>query len=466
MAKRILVIDDEPNIRSILSELFVSLGYMVSTVADGISGLDMAVKNSFNLIILDMSLPTLNGLDVLRDMKLVKPDVPVIMVTGYASIRSAINAIKLGAYSYITKPLDLNEVQSVCENALNQSQIIDENRYLRTQLKAMYGFDNVIGTNPSAQQAYLLATQVADTNASVLILGETGTGKEYLARAIHYQSLRAKKPFVKVSCVALPETLLESELFGHEKGSFTNAIAKRIGRFELADGGTLLLDEVGDMSQATQLKLLRVLQEKEFERVGGNETLRVDVRIIAATNRNLAQDIEKKIFRSDLYYRLNVITINLPPLRERLEDVPELAEHFLRKHVCSTGKGITGISRAALDSLRSYTWPGNIRELENCIERAVILCQGSTIMPQHLRLFEESGPILAKLPDSKHLLKPLRQVEGEYISAVLNQCGCNQTKTASILGIDRKTLFNKIKEYQLGTEIANTLIDHEKSTGQ
>ena len=399
-SRRVLIIDDEEGIRSVLADLFQELGYDATPAEDGKSGLKAALAGTYDLVMLDLSLPGLDGLDVLRSLKEDRPEVPVIMITAYASMQSAVEALKLGAYDYITKPFGLSEVQMIAERAVERRRLIDENKYLKEQLRLQYGFDNVIGRNPQVQQAYVLAAQVADSSASVLILGETGTGKEYVARSIHYQSPRSEDPFVKVSCAALPETLLESELFGHEKGAFTNAIARRIGRFEMADGGTLFLDEVGDMMPAIQLKLLRVLQEKQFERVGGSETIAVDVRIIAATNRNLKKAIAEKQFREDLYYRLNVITINLPPLKERKEDIPELAGHFVEKYCRETGKYIEGLIPEAMCVLESYFWPGNIRELENCIERAVILCHGRRILPQHLLFSEDVGPLAAPTASS------------------------------------------------------------------
>lgn len=461
--KRILVVDDEEAIRSVLADLFEGLGYQVCQQDNGKAGLQSALSEELDLVILDLSLPGCDGLELLRSLKESKPDLPVLIITGYASMDSALEAMKLGAYDYITKPFDLDEVQIIAERAAERSRLIDENKYLRSELIAQFGFDNVIGLSPEAQQAYVLAAKVADSSASVLILGETGTGKEYLARSIHYQSPRAKGPFVKVSCAALPESLLESELFGHEKGAFTGAIARRLGRFELADGGTLFLDEIGDTTPATQVKLLRVLQEKQFERVGGSETLSVDVRVIAATNRNLKEAIAEKAFREDLYYRLNVVTINLPPLRDRTVDIPELVRHFINKCNRDTGKKIEGISPEGMDMLQQYFWPGNIRELENCIERAVILCQGRMILPQHLLLSDgllNTPKPTATAPATE--LKTLQEVEKEHVARILKHCGNNQTRAASILGIDRKTLRNKIREFGLGTEIAATDPDHEK----
>ncbi len=448
--KRILIIDDEPGITTLLAELFGGLGYDTQVEGDGHSGLQASLAGDNDLVILDLSLPGVDGLELLRTLKEAKPDVPVIIITGYASMKTAIEAMRLGAYDYITKPFDLDDVQLVAERAIERHRLIDQNEYLRTELRTTYGFDNVIGLSQEAQKAYVMAAKVADSSASVLILGETGTGKEYLARAIHYQSARANGPFVKVSCAALPESLLESELFGHEKGSFTGAIARRIGRFEMADGGTLFLDEIGDTSQSVQVKLLRVLQEKQFERVGGSQTISTDVRIIAATNRNLKEAIELKEFRQDLFYRLNVFTISLPPLRDRSEDVPQLVEHFIRKYGVETGKGIVGIAPEGMLMLQHYPWPGNIRELENCIERAVILCNGRTILPQHLLFSEEMtevAPTQAVEPAPTNDMRTLAEVERQHILRVLENCENNQTRAAAALGIDRKTLRNKLKEF-------------------
>ncbi|MEN6521581.1 MAG: sigma-54 dependent transcriptional regulator [Armatimonadota bacterium] len=455
--KRILIVDDEEGIRSVLTDLFEGLGCRVSVEEKGTEGLKLALSEKLDLVILDLSLPGCDGLELLRTLKEAKPDLPVIMITGYASMKSALQAMRLGAYDYITKPFDLDDVQMAAERAIERYHLIDENRYLRNELKEKYGFDNVIGLSPEAQQAYVLAAKVADSSASVLILGETGTGKEYLARSVHYQSPRANGPFVKVSCAALPESLLESELFGHEKGAFTGAVARRLGRFELAHGGTLFLDEIGDTTPATQVKLLRVLQEKQFERVGGSETLAVNVRIIAATNRNLKEAIAEKTFREDLFYRLNVVSITLPPLRERQEDIPELVKHFVHKYNLDTGKKIDNISPEGLSMLQRYPWPGNIRELENCIERAVIFCQGSNILPQHLLIGDgSSAEALPAKPDalSGDELRTLQEVEKEHVTKVLRYCNYNQTRAAQTLGIDRKTLRNKVREFGLGPEIA------------
>lgn len=457
-SKSILIIDDESGMRDLVSRLFSDAGYAATTAADGAAGLKASKEGDFDLVILDMSLPKMSGLEVLSGIKENKPDLPVVMVTAYGSTQTAVEALKLGAYDYIAKPFDLDELQVVAERAIAQRRIIDENKFLRNELKKKYGFDNIVGTNPDIQRAYVMAAQVARTNATVLILGETGTGKEYLARTVHYQSDRANGPFIKVNCAALPESLLESELFGHEKGSFTHAIARHIGRFEMANKGTIFLDEIGEISPVVQTKLLRVLQEKQFERVGGSETLSVDVRVIAATNRDLVQAIKDKEFREDLYYRLNVITIKLPPIRERKEDIEVFANHFLKIYADETGKKTKKFSDEALSELRSHDWPGNIRELENAVERAVILCNGDTIKPEHLMLnaVHNIKPLETDASHNENAEEnnfstdlPLKEIEKIHIERVLKAKNWNQSAAAQVLDIDRKTLRNKIKEYNL-----------------
>ncbi len=435
-----------------MSTVFTEAGYETATAPDGASGLAAAKEGDFDLLLLDMSLPKMSGLEVLGRVKEVKPDLPVIMVTAYGSTQTAIEALRLGAYDYITKPFELDELQMVAERALEQRRVIDENRYLRNELKKKYGFDNIIGTNPNVQRAYVMAAQVAPTNATVLITGETGTGKEYLARTIHYQSGRASGPFVKVNCAALSESLLESELFGHEKGSFTHAISRHIGRFEVANKGTIFLDEIGEVSLAVQTKLLRVLQEKQFERVGGSETLSVDVRVIAATNKDLLQAIDEKEFREDLYYRLNVITLKLPPVRERGEDIEIFARHFLKIFADDTAKNVSDFTPEAIEELSNHNWPGNVRELENAVERAVILCNGTSIRPEHLMLNtngKSAGSSSKSLLDAIPANASLRDLEKIHIERVLKAKKWNQSAAAQVLGIDRKTLRSKIREFHL-----------------
>ena len=442
-SKRILIIDDEEAIRSSLSAALTGNGHTVGAYADGVSALAAARDDNYDLLVVDLSLPGGSGLDILREAKAKTPDVPVIVVIGFTSPQSAVEAMKLGAYDCLTKPFDLDELEMIIARALERRRLIDENRYLREEIRDRYGFGNLIGESPVVQQAYVTAAQVAQTNATVLVLGETGTGKEFLARFIHFHSRRAERAFVKVNCTALTETLLESELFGHEKGAFTDAIARRPGRFEIADGGTIFLDEIGDISPAMQTKLLRVLQEKQFERVGGAETTKADVRVIAATNRDVAQAVRNKDFREDLYYRLNVITITLPPLRDRPEDIPLFAAHFLRKCSNECGKAVQEIAPDAMSSLLAYEWPGNIRELENCLERAVILTNSDTITARNLRL-ESPTPWL---PPQETVLRSMDEVEEEHIRRVLVASQWNQSAAAKTLGIDRKTLRSKIRQY-------------------
>jgi len=449
--KSVLIVEDEPGMRRILSDLAGGLGCQVTAVEDGEAAVAQ-VDAGHDVMLLDLSLPKLGGIEVLRRFRASSPETRVIVLTAYASMETAVEAMRLGAYDYLTKPFDITRVEETIVGALRGAGLLAENQYLREELKRRYNFENIIGANVNVQRAYLMAAKVARTDASVLILGETGTGKEYLAKTIHYQSPRYEGPFVAVHCGALPETLLESELFGHEKGAFTNAFTRHIGRFERACRGTMFLDEVGDISLATQVKLLRVLQEREFERLGGTETIRADVRVIAATHRDLQKAIREGAFREDLYYRLNVVTIWLPPLRDRPEDIPLFANHFLQRFNQVQGTKVSSISPEAMEVLLRYPWPGNLRELQNCIERAVILADGDVITPDLLNLGEPARPAEDA---SRWPLMPLRDVEKEHIAFVLRETGFNQSKAARILGIDRKTLRAKIKEFSLGPGIAN-----------
>lgn len=429
---KILVVEDEAAVRSVLVDLLGGLGYDVVEASDGAKGWEKAQAERPDLVITDVSMPKMKGTDLLAKVKQASPETPVIVITGYASLKLAVDAVRMGAYSFIQKPFDIDEIQRVVADALERTRLLDDNRYLRQQLKARYGFDSRIGSSKGIQEAYLMAAKAAPSSAGVLILGETGTGKEYLARTIHYSGPRADGPFIKVSCAALPETLLESELFGHEKGSFTNALARRIGRFEMANGGTLFLDEIGDISLPTQIKLLRVLQEKEFERLGGAETIKVDVRILAATNKDLGRAVEDGSFRSDLLYRLNVLTIQLPPLRERDDDLLEYARFFLHRANADAGKAITDFSPEAIEAMRAYPWPGNIRELQNAVERAVILTLGETIQPNDLLLPDD--PI--GLPASHaRRFRTLREVEREHVASILKETGGDEEQAARILDV-------------------------------
>jgi len=372
--KSILIVDDEPNIRRVLEAVFTKDGYQVRTADNGRKALDIiSTDPSLNVAICDLIMPDMNGVEVLKAAREISPGLSVVMITAHGTIKTAVDAMKLGAFDYITKPFDMDEIKLVVKNALERSRLMGENVELKQELKGRYKFDNIIGQSGKMQDIYKIIERVAGSNATVLIRGESGTGKELIARAIHYNSPRAQKPFIAVSCAALPETLLESELFGHEKGSFTGATGQKIGRFELANLGTLFLDEIPEVSPAVQVKLLRALQEREFERVGGTKTVKVDVRLIAATNRDLEQLVADGKFRADLYYRLQVIQVFLPSLRERREDIPPLVEHFIQKFNKENAKEVKFLSPEAMELVMKYDWPGNIRELENAIERCVVL---------------------------------------------------------------------------------------------
>ena len=458
---RVLLVDDEPSICEVLEAFLSDLGYDVVVSQNGREAIGL-VDQPFDLALLDLSLPGATGLEVLHAFKRVHRRSPAIMLTAYATLQSALQALREGAYDFVTKPFDLQELQTLIERAMDGHRLIDENRYINDQLRTRYSFDNFIGDSPLVQRAYVLATRVAPSSATVLLRGETGTGKEFLARTIHYASSRAEQPFVCVNCSALPESLLESELFGHEKGAFTNALTRHIGRFELANKGTLFLDEIGDISASVQVKLLRVLQDKQFERVGGTETVRVDVRIIAATNKDLEAAMKSGDFRDDLYYRLSTVTLHLPPLRERQEDIPRLVQHFVKRHGEAEGKNHIQVTPEAMDMLTSCHWPGNMRELSNCIHRAVILAHDDLITADDLMLDAmETAPVVngsfsapAESAESAGGMAemaglPLREVEQRHILATLTQCNGNQTQAARLLGIDRKTLRAKIKAYGL-----------------
>jgi two-component system response regulator PilR (NtrC family) len=383
----LVVVDDEPNICRVLRALFERAGYQVSTFSSGSEAL-AAVTNGleFDAVITDLMMPDVTGLDLLKALREKNLDQPVLMITAHANVATAVEAMKSGAFDYVSKPFDAEEVRLKVERAVRQYSLQKENDFLRRELTAQYNFESIIGPGKAMQEVYRLIAKAARSKANVLIRGESGTGKELVARALHYNSPRAKARFVPVSCAALPSELLESELFGHEKGAFTGALWQRSGRFELADGGTLFLDEIGDIAANVQIKLLRVIQEREFERVGGIKPIKVDVRLIAASNRDLEEAVVKGEFREDLYYRLRVIQINIPPLRERKEDIPFLVEFFLKKYGVLDGRKIRAVDEAAMEALTAYDWPGNVRELENAIEHAVVMTDegDTTIAVEHL----------------------------------------------------------------------------------
>lgn len=445
---QILVIDDEALMRDFLEETLIRAGYGVVTASDGSTGLAEIRNNAYDLIITDMKMPGMDGLTLLKETKKTQPDMVVIIMTAYASVETAVQTLKAGAADYIMKPFTPEEIEHVVKKALYERRLVNENRYLRSEIEQEFNFQEMIGTSAAMVAIYDQIKKISQSKASVLIRGESGTGKELIARAIHYSSPRNEKPFIKINCAALAPTLLESELFGHEKGSFTHAINRKIGRFELADEGTLLLDEIGEMDPGLQSKLLRVIQEKEFERVGGTRPIKVDTRIISTTNRDLENAIEDDRFREDLYFRLNVIPIKIPPLRERKEDIPALAQHFLKKYNVENSKQVQTIDPDAMMLLMGHGWPGNVRELENCLERAVVLCAGDTITSDYFA-FPLQRP--RQIPGDGIYLpekSTISEAERILILDTLKKCGNNKTKSAKILDISVRTLRNKLKEYQ------------------
>jgi DNA-binding NtrC family response regulator len=439
---RVLVVDDEPMVCLSLSNWLEEENYFARAVEDGPKAVAAVREENWDIVLLDLRMPGMDGLEVLKQIKELAPQTVVIMMTAYASIASAVEAMKEGAYDYVVKPLDVEQLTLMLNRIVEHQQLITENILLRKRLTEQYEFEDIIGRSEAMQKVFEMIKAVTDTNATVLITGETGTGKELVARAIHSNSPQRYGPFVATSCGALPETLLESELFGYDKGAFTGADRTKKGRFELANGGTLFLDEVGDISLKTQIKLLRVLQERSFRRLGGTEPIEVDVRVISATNRDLLTAIEKSSFRSDLYYRLNVVSIDLPPLRERKEDIPLLAAHFINKYNVEFNKKFDRVERKAMDLMTNYHWPGNVRELENAIERAIVIDQGPEVKVNHLPFCNiEMAPV--------EEAQTLQEVERLHIEKMLVRYDWNIAKTARLLEIDRTTLHKKIKKFGL-----------------
>ncbi|MCD5398008.1 sigma-54 dependent transcriptional regulator [candidate division NPL-UPA2 bacterium] len=453
MPAKILVVDDEAKMRRVLQMMLEKNGYQVGLAEDGEKALGKMKQTNFDLVITDMKMPGKGGLELLRDIRKIDEELPVIVMTAYGTVPTAVEAMRAGAYDYILKPFDLEEMKAVAGKALAMEKLLRRSRYLQEELEAKYQFEDIIGKSLKMQEVFKLVSQVAPTKSTVLISGESGTGKELIARAIHFHSPREKEPLIVVNCVALSETLLESELFGHVKGAFTGAHRDRRGRFELADGGTIFLDEVGAMSLNLQAKLLRVLQEKEFERVGGTGSVPVDVRIIAATNQDLKKAITEEIFREDLYYRLNVVPVHLPPLRERKDDIPLLAYHFLRRYNRELRKNIKEITPEALDLMINYNWPGNIRELENALERAVVLGTGECLSANALPLplaeglaLKESDANLSYQEAKKEILKTF---ERRFFSKILKEARGNVSQAARLAQLDRPSLYQKMKELSL-----------------
>jgi DNA-binding NtrC family response regulator len=444
---RVVLIDDEPNSLKVLSAILKKKGYEVLTFPCAEDALNDPNTSTADTIIVDYKMPGMSGIDFIDALKGHRNTPPIVMLTAYGTIEKAVEAMKKGAFNYLTKPVNPDELLTIVREALEKRALMLENIALKVQLREVHSFQNLIGKSHKMQELFGLIATVAKSNSNILITGESGTGKELVARAIHYESPRANRPFIPIDCAALPEEIFESELFGHEKGSFTGAYDKKIGQIELANEGTVFLDEISELPISLQKKFLRFLQEKEILRVGGNKRIKVDVRIVAATNKDLSQEVHKGNFREDLYYRLNVVTLRLPPLRERREDIPLLADHFLKKFSKANNKIISGFEREVLEAFMEYPWNGNVRELENAVERAVVLCPSETISLRYL-----PKPIRDMVENRVDDLKGgrgLMETERRLIIDALNKTGHNQTRAAELLGITRKQLRTKMKKHGL-----------------
>lgn len=446
----ILVVDDDPGHLTMLKTIIKSWGFGVETADDGSSAVQRVKQGPVDLILMDVRMAVMSGIEALKQIKVYNPAIPIIIMTAYSSVESAVEALKAGAYDYLIKPLDFEVLKLALERAREHAGLRAENQELKARMSADFHPGNIIGRSRAMKELMDMVAMIAPAEATVLITGQSGTGKELVARLIHLNSPRKLGPWVVVNCAAISETLLESELFGHEKGSFTGAERRREGRFMQADGGTIFLDEIGETSAAMQAKLLRVIQEREIQRVGGEEILKVDVRIIAATNRDLEAEVRKGNFREDLYYRLNVVMLKIPPLRERMDDIPLLAQNFMENYAKKNRKQVKGFSPLAMDMLIHYDWPGNVRELENAVERAVILMSGDYITEKQLPLnivqqYQPDEEI--PLPLSSDGQLSLEEIEKQAILATLQATGGNKSETSRRLGITRKTLHNKLKNY-------------------
>jgi two-component system response regulator HydG len=447
----ILIVDDDLAHRTMLKKLLGGWGYDVFEADDGSGAIEEVGQRAFDLILMDIRMLKVSGIEALEQIKVINPAIPVIIMTAYASVETAVNALKKGAYDYLTKPLDFDELKIAINRATEHSGLKKENEYLKERLGEKFDRQSIIGQSKAMVKLLETVEQVATTEATILITGESGTGKEMIANALHYNSSRKEAPFIKINCAALTETLLESELFGHEKGAFTGADRRREGKIIQAQGGSLFLDEVSEMSPAMQVKLLRVLQERELTRVGGHDVIKVNVRLIAASNKDLKKEMEQKRFREDLFYRLNVVALNVPPLRERREDIPLLAQHFVQLFAEKNSKTIKGFSPQAIEKLVKYNWPGNIRELMNAVERAVVLSRAKFLDADELALMMADDHSVGdggkqNLPGNL----PLEEVEKRSILEALDACGGNKSEAARRLGITRKTLRKKLDKYESG----------------
>lgn len=458
--QRILITDDEERMRRVLAMACKDIGNVDVIDCDGAAAMPLLEKERFNLVVTDMRVPKMGRLEFLRYIKNKDPDLPVIVITAFDSIETAVEAIKEGAFDYLTKPFKDDTLKIAIKKALKMGTLTAENRYLRQELETHYNFCNIVGTSPKMVETLRLAGEVSQTDSTVLILGDSGTGKELIARAIHLNSPRSEGPLVAINCAALPENLLESELFGYEKGAFTGADKTKKGRFELASGGSLFLDEISEMNPNIQAKVLRVIESKEMERVGGTDTIKVDVRIICATNKNLSDLVKNKYFRDDLFYRINVFPIVIPPLRERTEDILPIGRYFIERYCIKMGKGILTLSKETEKLLKSHKWEGNIRELQNTIERAVILCKDNVIKPEHLPhtltkklLIDENGKGRASAETAQIDIPPeglsLNELEKQLVLQALQKSKNNKTKAARLLGLSRGTFRYRLEKYGL-----------------
>lgn len=446
MTEKILIVEDEENLRFVIAETLKRKGYDVEEAGSAEEGLEKLAGAGPDVVVMDIRLPGMSGLEAMGAVRTFDPFLPIIIITAFGSRETALEAVKNGAYDFFTKPFKLAEMEVVIERAVEKRRLQRELQALREKLAQRYQLDNIIGYSGKMQEVIKLIQKVSFTDATALIEGESGTGKELIAEAIHYHSRRKDKPLVKVNCAAIPEGLIESELFGHEKGAFTGAVGRKIGKFEAAHPGSIFLDEIGDMPLAAQAKVLRVLQDRNFDRVGGNLPIHVDVRIIAATNKNLLQEVKDKRFREDLYFRLNTFPILLPPLRERQEDIPVLAEFFLRKASARIGVQAQGISPTAMDCLKKYSWPGNVRELENIIERALIMSEGGMVTPASLPSHLTSSPSSWNL---SRLDETIAQIEKEMIVEALRKSDWVQARAAQALGISERSLWHRVKKNRI-----------------
>lgn len=451
-AGKILVVDDDAVARSLLAEELRKEGYLVEEAPGGAEAVECGRRNHFDVVLTDIRMGQVDGFAVLQEYKQHSPDTSIVLLTGFGSMEGAIEGIRQGAYDYLAKPFRKEEVKLVVQRSLDHSRLVRENARFREELRDRQDLSRLVGSSPPMLEVYKLVARVSSGKSTVLVEGESGTGKELIARAIHANSPRRERSFVSVNCAALPDTLLETELFGHEKGAFTGAIGAKKGLFEAAHEGTIFLDEIGDVGAALQVKLLRAIQEQEVRRVGATASTKVDVRIIAATNRDLSQLVKEGTFREDLFYRLNVVRIVMPPLRERREDIPMLAHHFLQKVTSDNGE-IRGFTPETMDILQSYDWPGNVRELENVVERAVSLTHGPLLLPDDLpdavRQTRSESPAPASLPGQDGELITLDELEKQYLVRVLQECSHNKVRAAKILGIDRRTLYRMAERFGL-----------------